>query len=717
MSDTQNSSSLDRPLTSIGDDKLYRENFVKQLCNALIVTDNNKATGAVIGLMGEWGSGKSSILNFVEQEILNRSKEAIVFRFDPWLISERDQLVESFLQDFKLAVQKNKGILGRIFFITGYLLTRYQKKLSIGLDILGIVAGWLVSAGILVSNIPFIGSVAKHLIELFKSEDKTLHQLKSQIDKGLVALDFPIVVLIDEVDRLDNTEIVEIMRLVKSVADFPNVSYLIAYDADRVVEALGAQSPSGDAERKGRAYLEKIVQHQILLPALFEDELKQMLRDEVSNVIADEYLQDLTKTDGNYARLERAIFPYLIQTPRDLKRCIGIFRTQYLMVGSEVYWVDVLGYSILLTKAPQVANHVRRDPIFFSDDFEHLGIAYHRYDNNPPSNSKQLAGLLGDDWDKQLERNLILCLFPRFAASESWVNVDSENQTKIRNSRPLAFLMRQGIPPGYYSIEQASVVFNLNKSRMASALKASMNDDKLSDFEYLLSYHYDKLAIRDDVALWVNLVSWISKPDSVPLGEIDPMFHVFRLFDATLITAAKNSKTLKQNYHKIVNSLADRGLDQYVAHLLRNEVFAHGLFEVKARSDYPKLIEEAEARNLCILISKEWKNRHMTSDWFFTNWKETPIWLMNDMGVWDEECRKRLAELIDDRRTFDSFILMVWGADYIINREVLETMLGNKVFADLFRKYGRIDGNSQPNKDVSNARSKILRTFGDIFNL
>lgn len=62
-------------------------------------------------------------------------------------------------------------------------------------------------------------------------------------------------VIVDDVDRLRTQEVLDIVRLVRLVGDFPNTLYLLAFDRGRVEQCLG----EGDAER-GRAYLEKIVQ-------------------------------------------------------------------------------------------------------------------------------------------------------------------------------------------------------------------------------------------------------------------------------------------------------------------------------------------------------------------------------------------------------------------------------------------------------------------------
>ena len=60
-----------------------------------------------------------------------------------------------------------------------------------------------------------------------------------QIIKKLKDEKIKIIVSIDDIDRLSDEEIVAVFQLVKSLADFPNTIYVLAFDYDVVVRALG----------------------------------------------------------------------------------------------------------------------------------------------------------------------------------------------------------------------------------------------------------------------------------------------------------------------------------------------------------------------------------------------------------------------------------------------------------------------------------------------
>ena len=92
------------------------------------------------------------------------------------------------------------------------------------------------------------------------AKNATLEELKSQLVAALYEVakqdkTFRIMVLVDDIDRLEPQEILAVLRLIKAVADFPAITYVLAYGRDAVAQAVAKSTCVLD----GDAYLEKII--------------------------------------------------------------------------------------------------------------------------------------------------------------------------------------------------------------------------------------------------------------------------------------------------------------------------------------------------------------------------------------------------------------------------------------------------------------------------
>jgi predicted KAP-like P-loop ATPase len=95
----------DNPLFNPDDDVLGRKKFSETLAKSIVGLDSSH--GFVYGLYGPWGSGKSTVINFVEHYVNEHNKQSsselkvIVFRFNPWMFSGSDNLTKVFLDQLR----------------------------------------------------------------------------------------------------------------------------------------------------------------------------------------------------------------------------------------------------------------------------------------------------------------------------------------------------------------------------------------------------------------------------------------------------------------------------------------------------------------------------------------------------------------------------------------------------------------------------------------
>jgi hypothetical protein len=130
------------------------------------------------------------------------------------------------------------------------------------------------------------GKAIKSFSEMFKKEgsEPSLVQMKDRLWSELDALRHRFVVTIDDVDRLEPVDLIEVMRLVRSVADFPNVIYLLCYDSEILKGSVEQISKIDD----GLAFLEKIVQLTVAVPKPEPLQLRTWFAEELSKLAVPE---------------------------------------------------------------------------------------------------------------------------------------------------------------------------------------------------------------------------------------------------------------------------------------------------------------------------------------------------------------------------------------------------------------------------------------------
>ena len=90
----------DQPITSSAQDILGRKSFAYALADTILSYQDRNSI--VIGLFGEWGSGKTSIINLslerIEEIANKKNDKPIVLKFNPWNFSEQNQLISQFFK-------------------------------------------------------------------------------------------------------------------------------------------------------------------------------------------------------------------------------------------------------------------------------------------------------------------------------------------------------------------------------------------------------------------------------------------------------------------------------------------------------------------------------------------------------------------------------------------------------------------------------------------
>src|ERR1051326_6543131 len=101
----------DNPIEQPSDDLIGRTSVAAVIADELRSTDASE--GCVVAIMGPWGSGKTSLVNLVQVE-LAKDPAIPVLKFNPWMFSGTEQLVDSFFRELAAQLHLKQGRLDKI---------------------------------------------------------------------------------------------------------------------------------------------------------------------------------------------------------------------------------------------------------------------------------------------------------------------------------------------------------------------------------------------------------------------------------------------------------------------------------------------------------------------------------------------------------------------------------------------------------------------------
>ena len=217
--------SSDRPLSDRKQDRLNRAAFADRI--AEILCGLRRGDGFVIGIYGPWGVGKTTVLNLIRANLVKDDR--IVLRdFNPWRLTDETEILRGFFSMLGDAI--NSSLSTRVEHLAqkAGTWTRGVRKIT------RIAGKFSKSAQTVDELLEQFGEIAA------KGDSVGLEELRARIVHHLKRSDKQIVVLIDDIDRLDKQETHALFRLVKACADFPNVCYVLAFDDVAVAKAVAA---------------------------------------------------------------------------------------------------------------------------------------------------------------------------------------------------------------------------------------------------------------------------------------------------------------------------------------------------------------------------------------------------------------------------------------------------------------------------------------------
>ena len=247
---------VDEPIGSIDEDGLD----IRKHSDALVKFITKSATPLTIGIQGEWGSGKTSLLNTIRQELesdaqikqvwINSWENSLLATPEESLIKIINEIIDELITS-DTDKQKREKILNAASSV-------FKGALRVGATMtMGLKAGEVTDELLSGLDKNGIKELRNSLIELVQDiRDRQTNPYKK------------IVIYVDDLDRVEPKDAVKILELLKNIFSVPSCVFVLAIDYQVVVKGLEDKfgKQTHDNEWEFRAFFDKIIQLPFMMP-------------------------------------------------------------------------------------------------------------------------------------------------------------------------------------------------------------------------------------------------------------------------------------------------------------------------------------------------------------------------------------------------------------------------------------------------------------------
>ena len=301
---------VDEPLVKEGEDLLK----IKRYSNALIKFIKNSQTPITVGIQGEWGSGKTSLLNTIYTELDKANLDANTKNFkvvwiNSWensMMATPEEALIKIINEIIASLIEVDPKVSNVKKVKEAATTAAKGILRVGAGILAGATGSDVMKEVLDSS--------NSIRDLRNQLTTLVHEIRAsgnnRVDK--------IVIFVDDLDRIDPPEAVKILELLKNIFSIPGCVFVLAIDYQVVIKGLkekfGERTPENEWEF--RAFFDKIIQLPFLMPMGSYD-----IGHYVNDLLKQIGFQDENKIDNEF--VSKAVSYTIGGNPRSIKRLIN----------------------------------------------------------------------------------------------------------------------------------------------------------------------------------------------------------------------------------------------------------------------------------------------------------------------------------------------------------------------------------------------------------
>lgn len=271
-----------------------------------------------VGVFGTWGTGKSTVLNLVKQNLEPHSPSPIIIEFDAWLFQGFDDskaaLMEVVADTLIKAAKDDAGLLGKAKELAARV--NYFRAIGVAADFgigmaLGVPPGLLTKAGDAISSL-MSGNGKREDVDAAKEVGKTATEswgklikpekartppkeiaaFRSEFGEILEKLGRPLVVFIDNLDRCLPDVAIGTLEAIRLFLFMPGTSFVIAADEDMIRHSVARHFRDPDSTHV-KDYLDKVIQVPFRVPRIGAEDLRAYLYSLFTQLVAPEKLADV----------------------------------------------------------------------------------------------------------------------------------------------------------------------------------------------------------------------------------------------------------------------------------------------------------------------------------------------------------------------------------------------------------------------------------------
>jgi len=305
------------------DFNLYRD--------AIVNIVKNSYPKFTMGIFGDWGAGKTTLINSIDKA-LQTEKDLIIVRLEAWRYKREQFALVSMLKTIAYALPAEKQFEDL-----------RQKLETSAINFLKKTPDILTS--IITKYVSEEDEISQEMFDSFKKEFNSKIQLIAELDRDAVYFDgfeeirkeiknlrldnpaFRIIVFVDDLDKCSPKKALEILEFIRVFHDIEGFIYIIGISQDMMVKLSDIENNETSIE--GEHYIKNLIQVPITLPKWSNQDIVKLVRDFIKKGMIHERFKEVV--DKNIELISVAVD----NNPREIKRFLNNFIVAYEIFSSK----------------------------------------------------------------------------------------------------------------------------------------------------------------------------------------------------------------------------------------------------------------------------------------------------------------------------------------------------------------------------------------------